>query len=275
MSGERKLSRRDFLKLAAVTGVGVVVDRLVNPPLVKAMRTDGGPFVPAEVKKKPRKEFKEPIYSVENAGPRIFLTIDDGYFPDLAKEALGILKKHNLKLTFFIIGKNLRAEPELWRQAVADGHQICNHTFSHPFMTKITEDEAKKQIIDWEQAAKEVFGEKYLQKMKEDFPFFRFPCRDFNTGTIKLAKELGYIVVDWTDYPVYAVTTDHSYNFLSKNAELVSQKVAERVCQKSKPNSGYIWLLHTTPWEMGKFEEILLTLEKNNLTIVPVSEIFN
>jgi len=61
----------------------------------------------------------------------IYLTFDDGPVPDVTPEVLNILKKYNIKATFFCVGENITKHPEIFEQLKAAGHQIGNHTYNH------------------------------------------------------------------------------------------------------------------------------------------------
>lgn len=63
--------------------------------------------------------------------PRLALTFDDGPHPQHTGHLLDILQAHNLKATFFVIGKNATQHPELVRRIAEDGHELGNHTWSH------------------------------------------------------------------------------------------------------------------------------------------------
>jgi peptidoglycan/xylan/chitin deacetylase (PgdA/CDA1 family) len=61
----------------------------------------------------------------------IAITFDDGPNPEFTPKVLSLLNKHNAKATFFCIGKNIEAHPELLQSIIAQGHTIGNHTYSH------------------------------------------------------------------------------------------------------------------------------------------------
>ncbi|AFY54981.1 putative xylanase/chitin deacetylase [Rivularia sp. PCC 7116] len=61
----------------------------------------------------------------------IALTFDDGPWEKTTQQTLDILKKNNVKATFFVVGKALQNNPRLGKQIVADGHAIANHTWNH------------------------------------------------------------------------------------------------------------------------------------------------
>ncbi|MBV6625282.1 MAG: polysaccharide deacetylase family protein [Rivularia sp. (in: Bacteria)] len=61
----------------------------------------------------------------------IALTFDDGPWEKTTQQTLDILKKNNIKATFFVVGKALQNNPQIGKQIVADGHAIANHTWNH------------------------------------------------------------------------------------------------------------------------------------------------
>lgn len=61
----------------------------------------------------------------------VYLTFDDGPIPESTPFILNTLRKYNIKATFFMVGDNVRKYPELYKQIVAEGHQVGNHTYHH------------------------------------------------------------------------------------------------------------------------------------------------
>ena len=61
----------------------------------------------------------------------VFLTFDDGPIPEVTPLVLGILKKYNVKATFFCVGDNVQKHPEVFELLIKDGHAVGNHTFHH------------------------------------------------------------------------------------------------------------------------------------------------
>src|SRR5580765_6669100 len=68
----------------------------------------------------------------------VTLTFDDGPSPVFTPQILAILKKYNIKATFFMVGASAKKYPELVRAVLADGHAVGNHTWTHPMLTKIS-----------------------------------------------------------------------------------------------------------------------------------------
>lgn len=61
----------------------------------------------------------------------VYLTFDDGPIPEATPFVLDVLKEHNIKATFFMVGDNVRKYPLIYERVKAEGHQIGNHTFNH------------------------------------------------------------------------------------------------------------------------------------------------
>ena len=64
----------------------------------------------------------------------VALTYDDGPNPPYTDQLLDVLAKHNVKATFFMIGNRIERHPETANRVIAEGHEIGNHTYSHPLL---------------------------------------------------------------------------------------------------------------------------------------------
>jgi len=71
------------------------------------------------------------IWNVPTGKREVFLTFDDGPVPEATPVVLEILKKYNIKATFFCVGENVQKYPEIFNLLLNDGHAIGNHTFHH------------------------------------------------------------------------------------------------------------------------------------------------
>lgn len=70
-------------------------------------------------------------WSYETNNKELYLTFDDGPHPEATPFLLDELKKYNAKATFFCIGKNVVAHPDIYQRIIDDGHRTGNHTFNH------------------------------------------------------------------------------------------------------------------------------------------------
>ena len=76
----------------------------------------------------------------------VALTYDDGPNPPDTDQLLDVLAKHNVKATFFLIGNRIERHPETVRRMIAEGHQIGNHTYSHPLLGFLPPSYVERQI---------------------------------------------------------------------------------------------------------------------------------
>ena len=79
-------------------------------------------------------------------GKRIALSFDDGPHPIFTLKILEILDKYDITATFFMIGRNVEQYPDVARAVYEGGHEIGNHTFTHPHMKEIGVAELKQEI---------------------------------------------------------------------------------------------------------------------------------
>lgn len=78
-----------------------------------------------------QKIFKGRIWKMDDCEKNIYLTFDDGPHPEVTSSVLNILKTYNAKATFFCIGKNVVAYPDVYKRIIDEGHAVGNHTHNH------------------------------------------------------------------------------------------------------------------------------------------------
>lgn len=75
--------------------------------------------------------FKEAIFRLNPSGKTVYLTFDDGPHAEATPFVLNVLKAHDIKATFFVLGKNAEKHPEIVREIREQGHQVGNHGMNH------------------------------------------------------------------------------------------------------------------------------------------------
>jgi peptidoglycan-N-acetylglucosamine deacetylase len=90
--------------------------------------------------------------------PYIAMTFDDGPSAENTPRLLEILKQRNIKATFFLIGQNVGANPDLVRRILAEGHEIGNHSWTHPQLSKLSDDRVTAEISKTQDAIKDASG---------------------------------------------------------------------------------------------------------------------
>ena len=88
----------------------------------------------------------------------VALTFDDGPNATTTPQALDILAKYKIKATFFVQGKNIAGNESILKRMQSEGHEVGNHSWNHPVLTKLSLEDAKKQITDTESAITSVLG---------------------------------------------------------------------------------------------------------------------
>lgn len=97
-------------------------------------------------------EGKFSISSVSTSEPYIALTFDDGPSEKLTPRLLDLLAEHHIHATFFVIGENVVQHPEIVARAAREGHEIGNHSWSHPNLAKMSDEGVRSQLKRTEDA---------------------------------------------------------------------------------------------------------------------------
>lgn len=84
--------------------------------------------------------------------PSIYLTFDDGPNPHCTPEILDVLAEYGVPATFFVIGTYAKSQPELIRRIVAEGHEVANHTMTHPDLSTCGPHEVEREIVEASEA---------------------------------------------------------------------------------------------------------------------------
>jgi len=171
------------------------------------------------------------------------LTIDDGPDPQTTPAVLDLLDRYQTKAIFFLIGEKVRRHPELAREILRRGHEIGNHTLSHPQATFWCAGQRRtwKEISGGQTAIHEVTG--------HSPKWFRAPAGHRNFFTHPITAMLGLKVMAWSRRGFDAVETD-------------SQKVLDRILPYLR--RGDIILLHeATPIAEQVIEPVLQAIHQS------------
>jgi|TARA_B110000459_G_scaffold163641_1_gene180618 peptidoglycan/xylan/chitin deacetylase (PgdA/CDA1 family) len=127
--------------------------------------------------------FPSLIWRKETKNKEIWLTFDDGPDPDITPWILAVLKKENVKATFFLVGEQIEEFPELIGAIIKEGHTIANHTYSHKngWLTA-----KEKYIADVEKC----------QELMPKNKLFRPPYGKITKAQIELLKDY-YKIILW------------------------------------------------------------------------------
>jgi peptidoglycan/xylan/chitin deacetylase (PgdA/CDA1 family) len=143
---------------------------------------------------------------------RLALTYDDGPNDPHTLRLMEVLAKHNVKATFFLIGRYVQQRPDIVRDLFQAGHIVGNHTFTHPNLIFASSAETRRQISNCQRALHDAVG--------IDCKLFRPPFGGRRPDSLRVSRTLGLIPVMWR------VT---AYDWNPHPAEVIEQKVAARV----------------------------------------------
>ncbi len=160
--------------------------------------------------------------TLKNKQKVIALTFDDGPWNKTTEQILDILKKHNIKVTFFVVGQHLNERQEIGKKIVEAGHVMANHTWNHPAKkSKMSPDRIKSEIGRTADLIYKITG--------RTTNLFRPPGGVLVNGLADYAKERKHTVVLWS-----ADSVDWYYRS--------AQEITKRILNKA--SNGGIALLH-------------------------------
>ena len=183
-------------------------------------------------------ENKFDIDNIYNQDGKIaYLTFDDGPTPSVTPKILDILKKQNVKASFFVIGKKVKENPKIVKRAYEEGHFLGNHTYSHnnSVLYKSPENfisEIEKTDLE---IGKAIGIDNYHSYL------FRFPngymsniYKSEKENYLKILSNLGYSYIDW--------------NALNKDSEkkYSNTQLLDNLKQSSKNKNVLVILMHDT-----------------------------
>lgn len=130
-----------------------------------------------------------PIYSVKTEEKKISISFDAAWGSDDFHKIMEILDKHNVKTTFFMTGEWVEKYPECVKTLVEKGHDLGNHSATHPDMTTLSKEKQREQILAVHNAVKELTG--------YEMELFRPPYGAYNNEVIRTCYEVGYFPIQW------------------------------------------------------------------------------
>ena len=180
-------------QLPARPDVGITPGVVPNPTdATQATAPSAVVASPAPLPAAPRK----PSYNSCNVeGPYLAITFDDGPHPKNTPRLLDMLKERGIKATFYVIGQNVVQYPEIMKRMVAEGHEIGNHSYSHPSLTKCSPGKVAEEITKTNEAIFQTSGDKPTT--------MRPPYGATNSSiTQRLHDEFGLAVILWSVDPL-------------------------------------------------------------------------
>ena len=170
-------------------------------------------YLPKKVPKVIHWLFPTLVWKVNTGEKTIYLTFDDGPTPETTDWVLDQLAAFNAKATFFCIGKNIEANPKIFRRLQEEGHGIGNHTYNH---LKGWATNTKDYLVNVKECDKAMVAHSINSKL------FRPPYGRIKIRQIKSLQYLGYKIVMWNVLPVdwsNEITPEECSSYVLNNAK--------------------------------------------------------
>ena len=191
-----------------------------------------------------------PIYCVNRDDNKISISFDAAWGGDKTLGILDLLDEYNIKTTFFLVDIWTQKYPELVKEIVARGHEIGNHSTSHPQMSKLNETQIAKELNTQADNVLAIAGVRPV--------LFRPPYGDYNNRVITTARAQGFVPIQWSV---------DSLDWKNRGAQ-------EIINRATKVTSGDIVLFHNdSQYILDALPAVLKYYAESGYSVVPISEI--
>ncbi|MBQ7455229.1 MAG: polysaccharide deacetylase family protein [Clostridia bacterium] len=191
-----------------------------------------------------------PIYSVARDDSVIAISFDASWGADKTLRLLDILDEYGVKTTFFLVDIWVQAYPDVVKEIAARGHEIGNHSTTHPHMSQLSEAQIIKELATQSDHIEALTGARPT--------LFRPPYGDYNDRLIRTAAAEGYQTIQWS----------------VDSLDWKNRGVQDIIARAKKAQSGDIVLFHNdAEYTVDALPEILDYYKAQGYKIVPVSEI--
>ncbi len=193
--------------------------------------------------------------SDEDSNKIVYLTFDAGYENGNIERILDVLKRQNTPGAFFVLGNLIEKNTDLVNRMFAEGHLVCNHTYSHKCMVGVSRDFFYNELTKLENVCKEKTGNN-LSK------FYRPPEGRFDKESLSYAQEMGYKTVFWSF--AYADWD----NGKQMNPQTAKKKILDNV------HNGAVILLHpTSKTNADILEDVIIELKSQGYRFGTLEEL--
>ncbi|WP_077532951.1 polysaccharide deacetylase family protein [Massiliimalia massiliensis] len=192
-----------------------------------------------------------PVYSVETEEMKVSFGINCAWGNEDIPEILDTLDQYQVKATFFLVGDWCEKYPESVKEIKNRGHEIGNHSDTHPDMPSLERNEIMKEINDCSSKIEAVTGEKPS--------LFRPPSGAYNNLVVDTAREMGYEVIQWDC---------DSLDWKGLSVDEMRRRIMKGL------QKGSILLFHNdTKYTAQALPHIIVDIQEEGYQIVPVGEL--
>lgn len=193
-----------------------------------------------------------PVYRGHSDKPMVSFVINVAWGNEYLPDMLATFKKHNISSTFFLEGNWVKKNPDLAKIIVDAGHEVGNHSYSHPDMKKITSERARAEIIKTNEVIEATTGRK--------IKWFAPPSGSYNDETVKIADELKLGTIMWTVDTI---------DWQKPTPDVLINRVMGKI------GNGSMILMHPTATTAKSMDRLITLIEEKHLKIGTVSELMS
>ncbi|MFS0869668.1 polysaccharide deacetylase family protein [Paenibacillus xylanilyticus] len=190
-----------------------------------------------------------PIYRGNPAKPMVSFMINVAWGNEYIIPMLDTLDAEKVKATFFLDGSWLKKNADLAKEIQKRGHELSNHAYSHPNMSRLSAERARLEISKTEDLLKETLG--------VENRWFAPPSGDFNQKTVDIASSMGLQTVLWTLDTV---------DWRKPSSASIVDKI------EAKVEAGTLILMHPTASSSGALKGMIQSIRAKGLVLGTVSE---
>lgn len=200
-------------------------------------------------------ERKLPIYCVQTEEPKISVSFDAAWGADDTDELLRILKENNVKATFFLCGYWVEKYPEEVKKIAEAGHDLGNHSATHPHMSQLTAEQITEELQKCHQNVKELTG--------IEMELFRPPFGEYDNEVIETATKNKYYTIQW------------DIDSLDWKEQGTEAEINQVLNHKHLGNGSIVLFHNDAKYTPQVLDTILKGIKEKGYEIVPISELIH
>ncbi len=192
-----------------------------------------------------------PVYNVATTDKVLSISFDAAWGVAHTEKILDILDQYNVKTTFFLVGFWVDKHPDMVKEIVARGHEIANHSNTHPHMAKLSESQIREELQLMSDKAEALIG--------KPTTLFRPPYGEYNDAVVRVSRAEGYECVQWNV---------DSLDWKNKGTQDMIRQCTKNI------QPGDIVLFHNdSKYILDALPTILKTYTEAGYRVIPVSQI--
>lgn len=195
----------------------------------------------------------KPIFQGNNLKRQISFVVNVAWGNSELIEILDIFDQHELKMTFFLVGRWATKFPELVREIHKRGHEFGNHAYSDPHLPRLSDDKIKEEITRTTESIRKAVGDVAV-------PYFSPPYNDYDDRVVRIAAMLGYTTV---------LCSLDTADWMRPGVDRIVRRITLQA------HNGAIVLMHPTEQTPAALRQMIPRLQAEGYELVPISALLS